>query len=147
MFVLSPVKRRILYVTVFELIAIAATTVLLMLLSGSDAQGSLPIAIAISAIAVAWNYSYNLLFERMEARQQREGRSLMLRVGHAFGFEFGLCVIIIPIYMVWYSVSFWKALQMEAALLLFFLVYTFIFTYIFDLIFELPNYKTQTEER
>jgi uncharacterized membrane protein len=42
--------------------------------------------------------------------------------------------------MVWYSVGFWKAFQMEAVLLLFFLIYTFVFTYIFDLIFALPNH-------
>ncbi|MFK4825892.1 PACE efflux transporter [Paenochrobactrum sp. BZR 588] len=146
MFVLSPVKRRILYVAVFEIIAIAASTILLMLLSGTDAQGSLPIATVISLIAVAWNYTYNWLFEKMEVSRKSEGRSLILRIGHALGFEFGLFVIIIPIYMAWYSVSFWKAFQMEAALLLFFLIYTFVFTYIFDLIFSLPNYKTQTEE-
>ncbi|MGU3575177.1 PACE efflux transporter [Brucellaceae bacterium C25G] len=147
MFVLSPVKRRILYVTVFELIAIATSTLLLMLLSGSDVQGSLPIATVISFIAVTWNYTYNLLFEKLEAMRQAEGRSLLTRIVHTFGFEFGLCVIIVPIYMAWYSVDFWKALQMEAALLLFFLIYTFVFTYIFDLIFSLPNYKAQAEEQ
>lgn len=146
MFVLSPLKRRIIYVTFFELTAIAASTILLMLLSGSDMQGSLPIATAISLIAVAWNYTYNFFFEKMEARRQSNGRSLVTRICHAFGFEFGLFVIIIPIYMAWYSVSFWKALEMEAALLLFFLIYTFVFTYIFDIIFSLPNYKKQIEE-
>lgn len=146
MFVLSPVKRRILYVAVFEIIAIAASTALLMLLSGSDVQGSLPIATAISLIAVAWNYTYNLLFEKVEAMRQSEGRTLITRISHAFGFEFGLFVIIIPIYMAWYSVGFWKAFEMEAVLLLFFLIYTFVFTYVFDMIFSLPNYKTQAEK-
>lgn len=146
MFVLSPVKRRILYVAVFEIIAIAASTALLMLLSGSDVQGSLPIATAISLIAVAWNYTYNFLFEKMEAMRQSEGRTLITRIGHTLGFEFGLFVIIIPIYMAWYSVGFWKAFEMEAVLLLFFLIYTFVFTYIFDMIFSLPNYKTQAEK-
>lgn len=139
MFVLQPLKRRILYVATFEIIAIILSTLLLMYLSGGDAQGSLPVAVVISVIAVVWNYTYNLAFEKWEARRKATGRSLFVRMCHAFGFEFGLFVIIIPIYMVWYSVGFWMAFQMEAVLLLFFLIYTFVFTYIFDTIFALPQ--------
>ncbi|WP_439271245.1 PACE efflux transporter [Pseudochrobactrum sp. HB0163] len=139
MFVLSPTKRRILYVSVFEIIAIIASTFLLMLLSGGSAENSLPIAVLISLIAVTWNYTYNFLFEKWEARRKAAERSLIVRMCHAFGFEFGLCVMIIPLYMVWYAVGFWKAFEMEAVLLLFFLIYTFVFTYIFDMIFALPN--------
>lgn len=146
MFVLSPLKRRILYVTTFEIIAIIASTILLMFLSGGDAEGSLPIAVVISLIAVTWNYTYNLMFEKWEARRKATDRSLMVRMGHAFGFEFGLFVIIIPIYMAWYAVGFWRAFQMEAVLLLFFLIYTFVFTYIFDTIFALPNRSAQAEK-
>ncbi len=146
MFVLSPLKRRIIYVTIFEIIAIAASTLLLMFLSGGDAQGSLPIAVVISLIAVTWNYTYNLMFEKWEASRQVAGRSFAVRAGHAFGFEFGLCLIIVPIYMAWYSVGFWKAFQMEAVLLLFFLIYTFVFTYIFDLIFALPRHAVVPAE-
>lgn len=139
MFVLKPVKRRILYVSMFEILAIALSTMLLMMLSGHDAQNSLPIATVISIVAVVWNYVYNLLFERWEAKRHSDGRTLLVRMLHASGFEFGLFVIIIPMYMVWYSVNFWKAFQMEVVLLLFFLIYTFVFTYIFDTIFALPR--------
>ncbi len=145
MFELKPLKRRIIYVGTFELIAIAASTLLLMFLSGGDAQGSLPVAVAVSLIAVMWNYTFNLMFEKWEARRQSTGRSVWVRIAHAFIFEFGLFVIIIPIYMVWYSVGFWKAFQMEAVLLLFFLIYTFVFTYIFDMIFTLPQAMVAAE--
>ncbi len=146
MFVLHPLKRRILYVSVFEIIAIIASTLLLMVLSGGSAENSLPVAVVISLIAVTWNYTYNLMFEKWEAKRKATDRSLAVRISHAFGFEFGLCVIIIPIYMAWYAVGFWKAFQMEAVLLLFFLIYTFVFTYIFDLIFALPNSVAATEK-
>ena len=139
MFVLHPLKRRILYVTTFEIIAIFASTTLLMLLSGGAAVDSLPIAVVVSLIAVAWNYTYNLLFEKWEAIRKATDRSIWVRIGHALGFQFGLVLIIIPIYMAWYSVGFWKAFQMEAVLLLFFLGYVFVFTYLFDNIFALPN--------
>ncbi|WOC17395.1 PACE efflux transporter [Pseudochrobactrum sp. MP213Fo] len=142
MFVLPPLKRRILYVGTFEIIAIAASTVILMMLSGSDVEGSLPIATVISLIAVAWNYTYNLFFEKWEAKRQATDRSLMVRIVHASLFELGLCLIIVPLYMAWYSVGFWLAFQMEAVLLFFFLVYTFVFTYIFDMIIALPQSVT-----
>lgn len=146
MFVLHPLKRRILYVTIFEIIAIIASTILLMFLSGGDAENSLPIAVVISLIAVTWNYTYNLMFEKWEAKRMATDRSFGVRIGHAFGFEFGLFVIIIPIYMAWYAVGFWKAFQMEAVLLFFFLAYVFVFTYIFDMIFALPNRAAVTEK-
>lgn len=146
MFVLQPLKRRILYVTIFEIIAIIASTILLMFLSGGDAESSLPIAVVISLIAVTWNYTYNLMFEKWEASRKATDRSIWVRMGHAFGFEFGLCLIIVPIYMAWYAVGFWKAFQMEAVLLLFFLIYTFVFTYIFDTIFALPNSVATAEK-
>lgn len=145
MYALNPVIRRIVYVLIFEILAIISSTYLLMLLSGSDAQGSLPIAIAISVVAVVWNYTYNLLFEQWEARRKATSRSLLVRVCHAFGFEFGLCVIIIPLYMVWYKVGFMIALQMEIALLIFFLIFTFVFTYIFDSIFALPHHQANNQ--
>lgn len=146
MFVLHPLKRRILYVTTFEIIAIFASTALLMFLSGGEALDSLPIAVVVSLIAVAWNYTYNLLFEKWEATRKETDRSILLRIGHALGFQFGLVLIIIPIYMTWYAVGFWKAFQMEAVLLLFFLIYVFVFTFIFDVIFTLPNRGSVAEK-
>ena len=63
MFVLKPRLRRITYVTAFEVIAIALSTVLLTILSGGPATNSLPIAITVSGIAVFWNYVFNVMFE------------------------------------------------------------------------------------
>lgn len=146
MFVLHPLKRRILYVSTFEIIAIFASTALLMFLSGGEAIDSLPIAVVVSLIAVAWNYTYNLLFEKWEAAQKMTDRSIWVRIGHALGFQFGLVLIIIPIYMAWYAVGFWKAFQMEAVFLVFFLIYVFVFTYIFDMIFALSNRAAVAEK-
>lgn len=63
---LSPLARRITYVVVFEIFAIAFATMLLATLSGGEAQGSLPVAVASSVAAVVWNFIYNTLFERWE---------------------------------------------------------------------------------
>ncbi|WP_201578378.1 PACE efflux transporter [Psychrobacter okhotskensis] len=138
MITLSPLKRRILYVTVFELIAIIASTLVLMKLSGGDAAESLPVAVMVSLAAVIWNFLYNTAFEAWERRKQVTKRTLFIRSIHAIGFEGGLVLICLPLYMIWYEVGLIKAFMMEAALLLFFLVYTFIFTLGFDKIFTLP---------
>ncbi len=67
-------------------------------------------------------------------------RTLLIRSVHAIGFEGGLVLICLPLYMLWYDVGLVAAFMMEAALLLYFLVYTFIFTLVFDKIFTLPHH-------
>lgn len=129
---LSPFARRVSYVVVFEVFAIALATLLLMSLSGGNAHGSLPVAAASSLAAVIWNFIYNTFFERWELSRNIQTRSLGVRVGHAMGFEGGLVVILIPLFMWWYQVGPFEALKMEVALLVFFLVFTFVFTWIFD---------------
>lgn len=141
---LSPFKRRITYVALFETFAILFATVLLMFLSGGDAQESLPVATIVSITAVIWNYIYNTMFESWERRNQVMDRTFRVRCLHTMGFEGGLIIICLPIYMLWYQVGVWKAFTMEAALLLFFLVYTFVFTLIFDKIVPLPHLQQNT---
>lgn len=141
MLTLNPLPRRILYVTLFEGVAIVLATLLLALLSGGNPAGNLPVAIAASTVAVAWNFAYNTGFEAWERRRALATmgggivtRSLGVRVLHTLGFEGGLVLLLIPLFMWWYSVGVMTALAMEAALLVFFLVYTFVFTWVFDLL-------------
>lgn len=140
MITLSPLKRRLVYVTVFEIIAIISSTLVLMWLSHSDVSESLPVAVMMSLAAVIWNFIYNTAFEAWERRKRVKHRTVWIRSVHAFGFEGGLVIICLPLYMIWYDVGLVKAFMMEIALLLFFLVYTFTFTLIFDKIFTLPHH-------
>jgi uncharacterized membrane protein len=141
---LSPIKRRLVYVTVFEIIAIILSTLVLMLLSNSSVAESLPVAVMVSLAAVIWNFIYNTAFENWERRKQVTQRTFFIRSAHAIGFEGGLVLICLPLYMIWYDVGFIQAFMMEAALLLFFLVYTFLFTLGFDKIFTLPHQYKNT---
>jgi uncharacterized membrane protein len=134
---LSPIKRRLIYIFVFEITAILLSTMVLMLLSDRNVQASLPVAIIISTAAVIWNYLFNTAFEYWEVRKQIKNRTLAVRSLHAIGFEGGLVLICLPLYMIWYQVGPWTAFKMEAVLLLFFLVYTFVFTLLFDQVFTL----------
>lgn len=136
---LSPIKRRLIYVGVFELFGILFATLVLMALSGGDAQNSLPVAIIVSSAAVTWNYIYNTLFESWECRKHIMARTIKIRCLHAIGFEGGLFLFCLPVYMLWYGVGLWQAISMQTALLVFFLVYTFVFTLLFDKVFTLPH--------
>ncbi|PUA28658.1 MAG: hypothetical protein B0W54_15395 [Cellvibrio sp. 79] len=132
------VKRRVIYVGLYEFIAIVLSAILLKLMSGAGVAESLGLAVAASAVAIIWNLLFNSLFERWEASRKQQGRTLGVRILHAIGFEGGLLVFLIPLVAWWYSVSFWQALLLDLGLLIFFLVYTFVFTWAFDRIFGLP---------
>ena len=130
--------RRVLYVTLYELIAIAVATAGLAQLSGQGAGHSSVVAVAASAIAVLWNVVFNWAFERWEARQPVRGRSVARRVAHAIGFEGGLVFTLVPLFAWWFGVSLWHAFVMDLGLIVFFLCYTFVFNWVFDHLFGLP---------
>lgn len=132
------IKRKVVYITLYEIIAITMSTTGLALLSGAGMGHASVAAIAASAIAVIWNLVYNTLFERWEARQAKRGRSVLRRVAHAIGFEGGLVITLVPLFAWWLEISLWQAFVLDLGLIVFFLVYTFVFNLAFDKIFGLP---------
>jgi uncharacterized membrane protein len=131
------VKRRVVYVGLYELIAIILSAILLELMSGGGAS-SVGIAVVASALAIVWNLVFNYGFEYWEKHRKTKGRSIGVRVLHALGFEGGLALFLLPIISWWLNVSIMEALMLEAGLLIFFLVYTFVFNWVFDAVFGLP---------
>ncbi len=132
------VKRRVVYVTLYEIIAILIVTVALWMLGHESGHAGIA-AIVSSGIAIVWNVTWNWLFERWEARQSKKGRSIRRRIAHAVGFEAGLVLAIVPFFAWWLNISLWEALVLDAGLIVFFLVYTFVFNLAFDTIFGLPT--------
>ncbi|PZO19958.1 MAG: hypothetical protein DCF26_04420 [Burkholderiales bacterium] len=132
------ILRRVVYIGLYEAVAIALAGVGLMLMSGQSLLDSGALAIATSSVAVVWNLVFNTFFERWEARQSTTGRSVKRRVLHAVSFEIGLIVMLVPLIAWWLGVSLWQALVMDMALVVFFLVYTFAFNWAFDEVFGLP---------
>lgn len=136
--IMQGLKRKIIYVSLFELFAIALTSSFLMLLAGHDATHSGVAAIASSTIAVVWNFIYNGLFEAWEARQATRGRGMARRAAHAIGFEGGLVLILVPLFAWWLDITLWEALVLDIGLVVFFMIYTFLFSLAFDRVFGLP---------
>lgn len=132
MFYLKPRSRKLVYAITFETLAILLSTVLLAILSQSQSHNSLPVAIAVSVIALIWNYIFNSFFELIESKLKIKKRTVMVRLTHAISFELGLFFFTIPLYMWWYNVDFIKAISMEITILVFFFVYTYLFTLAFD---------------
>ena len=131
-------KRKVVYVSLFELIAVGLTSSVLVLLMGHDIGHASTAAVASSVVAVVWNFVYNCMFEAWEARQAVRGRSWMRRAAHALGFEGGLVVILVPLFAWWLGISLWEAFVLDLGLVLFFMFYTFLFSLAFDRIFGLP---------
>lgn len=132
------IRRKVVYITLYEAIAIACSSAGLALLTDSGVGHASLAAVAASLIAVGWNLTYNSLFERWEAQQTRKGRSLLRRVVHAVGFESGLVIILVPLFAWWLGITLWEAFVLDLGLIVFFLVYTFLFNLAFDRLFGLP---------
>ena len=132
------IQRKIVYVTLYEGLAIVSASFGLAWMSGEGLGHSGVLAAIASAIAIVWNLAFNTLFERWESRQVVRGRSLQRRIAHAIGFEGGLAVVLVPVFAWWLNIGLWDALVMDIGLLLYFLVYTFAFNWCFDRVFGLP---------
>ena len=130
-------KRRIVYVTAYEGIAILATTAAMVLL-GFGAGHAGAASVMASAVAVGWNLAWNALFEAWEARQPVGGRGLGRRIAHAIGFEGGLLFFLVPLMAWWLDIGLVEAFVLDLGFLAFFLVYTFAFNLGFDRVFGLP---------
>ena len=135
---LSPTRRRILQAVLYELGAVALVAPTLGLVFGASAASSLALAVVLSTVALAWNYVFNALFERWEARQVVKGRSWWRRLVHGVGFEGGLATLLIPMMAWWLQISLFEALLAELGFLVLFFVYAIVYTWSFDKIFGLP---------
>src|SRR6218665_113517 len=135
---LEGVWGGVIYVALYELIAIVVVTDGLTWLTGQSAGHSGVVAVATSAIAVLWNLLFNWAFKHWESRQTVRGRNVRRRIAHAVGFEGGLVVILVPILAFLFFITLWQAFVMDLALVIFFLGYTFVFNWMFDQLFGLP---------
>lgn len=133
------IKRRVVYVGLYELVAIILSAILLKMISSANAADSIGLAVAASAIAILWNFAFNHGFELWEKHRKQQGRSLGIRVLHAVGFESGLVIFLVPVLAWWLDISLIEAFIVDLGLLAFFLFYTFAFNWVFDAVFGLPT--------
>lgn len=135
---MSPVVRRVVYVTAYEGLAILFSTLIFLLLGHGGGEAGLSAIIA-SAVAVAWNFVFTTAFEWWETRNPVKGRSVARRIAHAVLFEGGLCVVLTPVLALTLGISLLEAFITNFGLLVYFLVYTYGFNLGFDRLFGLPE--------
>lgn len=139
----SPMQRRVVYAVVFEALAIVFTTLILAAL-GNSAGSSAIVGVVSSVVALLWNMLFNTLFEWWERRSGHTGRPLWVRLLHAFLFEAGLVVFLVPAVALILQVNLWEAFLYELALIIFFLVYNAVYAWCFDRVFGLPDSAQKT---
>ena len=135
---MNPRTRRILQAVLYEAIAVAFLGPALSLVFERPLVSTLSLALLMSAVALAWSYVFNSLFERWESRQRVGGRSPQRRFIHALGFEGGLVILLVPLMAGWLRISWIQALLADIGTLVVFFVYSVAFTWLFDRIFGLP---------
>jgi uncharacterized membrane protein len=132
------VKRRIVYVSSYEVIGMIISSVGLAFLAGDSVEHTGPLSVMITTIAVTWNFIYNVLYEKWEAGQSSNIRTVKRRVGHAIGFQFTLVLFLIPLIAWWMDISLIAAFWLDVAFIIIIPIYTFIFNWSFDKLFGLP---------
>ncbi|CND87970.1 PACE efflux transporter [Yersinia nurmii] len=132
-------KRKLVYVTAYEIIGLVISALGLALLSGTSPGNTGPLSVMITTIAVSWNFVYNYIFEFWESRQVSRTRTVKRRVLHAIGFQLTLVMYLIPLIAWWMNISLREAFYLDLALIVLIPCYTFIFNWLFDRIFGLPS--------
>ncbi|MFA0403086.1 MULTISPECIES: PACE efflux transporter [unclassified Vibrio] len=105
-------KERMLHMVLFEVFA-------LIMMAG--------LALAMSLIAMAWNYVYDKIFGA-----DRTKRTKKTRVLHGLGFELGLMTVTLPVLMWVLQLDFLTVLIMDIGLVIFFVLYAIAFNWAYD---------------
>lgn len=125
----------ILSAILYEIIGSSLSTLLLILFTHRDFQGTFIMSIIISGIALFWNMIFNYLFDLYLIKKQGHiAKSKFDRLLHGLGFELVFAILSLSFIMYYLQVGFVEALYIEAFFLIFFLIYTVIYTYIYDMI-------------
>jgi uncharacterized membrane protein len=139
-------KRKVTYVATYEALAFLFGTLGFFSFSDSSLERASALAVFGSLFAVSWNFAYNTMFERWEAKRLTRGRGFGRRVLHAVGFEIGFLVVLLPIAAWWLEISYLHSFALNLGLNIFFLAYTFSFTWCFDRVFGLPSSAAATND-
>lgn len=124
-------KERIFHVLLFELIALVLLTILAVFITGDSVLKMTGLAVALSVIAMCWNYIYNLGFDKIYG-SNRIKRSLSVRLIHGGAFELGMMIISFPVIMWWLAMGFWQVLLLDIGAVAFFLLYSILYNWVYD---------------
>lgn len=134
------VADRIRHAVCFEIIGVILVGPLAGWLFNTSMFRVGALALALSLVAMVWNYVYNLWFDHALWRLRgRVGKTLTERIVHALVFEFGMLLLTLPLVMWWLGYDLLRALTMSLSLMVFYLVYTYIYNLAYDWLFPVPE--------
>lgn len=135
---------RIRHAILFELIGLVLLIGGGAILTGFDAHALGVIGVVSSLVATAWNYVYNLMFDRAMLRLR--GSTLKthpIRALHALLFEGGLLVLLLPFVAWMLGVSLWQAFLFDLGIAVFYIVYGYAYNWAYDRVFPVPDARAE----
>lgn len=137
-------RDRIRHAISFELIGLAIVIPLGAWAFGRPAHEIGVIGVASATLATLWNYLYNLIFDHaMQRLRGTTQKTVPIRVMHAFLFEAGLLVVLLPLFAWYLGIGLWEAFLMDVSFAVFYLCYAFVFNWAYDRLFPLPEWKNR----
>ncbi|CAL9402144.1 hypothetical protein SUDANB67_02668 [Nocardiopsis dassonvillei] len=133
------VKRKLVYVSGYEILGLAVGTAVMSLLTGESPATTGPLALMITCVATVWNLVFNYLFEAWERRQRDRTRTVRRRVLHAVGFQLTLVCFLIPLIAWWLEITLLQAFVLDLVFIVYIPFYTFAYNWAFDRIFGVPS--------
>lgn len=134
---------RIRHTILFEVFAIVTATPIVIWITGQPIEKAGGLAILMSLIAMAWNFSFNMLFDRYLERIGHKGnKTVKQRLVHGLAFEGGLVIIALPLIAYWLDMSLLAAFIMDIGSMLFFMVYAIAYNWLYDHVFPITDEST-----
>lgn len=131
---------RIRHAVLFELIGLVFLIGGGAILTGFDPKSLGVIGVVSSLIATAWNYVYNLAFDRAMLRLRGSVvKTHPIRALHALLFEGGLLVLLLPFVAWMLRVSLWRAFLFDIGIAAFYIVYGYAYNWVYDRVFPIPE--------
>ncbi|QIW16854.1 hypothetical protein A4G20_05030 [Pasteurellaceae bacterium RH1A] len=124
-------KERLFHSVLFELGAIAVSSLLVLAFSNVETGTALSAGIAMAIMAMVWNFVFNYGFDKIFTAP-RETRGLGLRIFHTISFEAGLLIFTIPMIAYLLDLSLWQAFLADVGLTVVITVYALIFNWVYD---------------
>ncbi len=125
--------ERVIHALLFEVIALILFTLVAVFVTDKGLAEMTGLAVALSLIAMAWNFLYNLLFDKVYGTD-RLARTFNMRITHGLGFELGMVVLTFPVMMYVLQQSFLEVLLLDMGAVVFFLVYAISFNWAYDVL-------------
>ncbi|MBF0785057.1 PACE efflux transporter [Muribacter muris] len=125
------VGERIFHSVLFELGAIAVSTVVVLGVGNVQTETAIGTSVVMAIMAMVWNFAFNYVFDTFFTGK-REARSFGLRLFHTLSFEGGLLLFTVPVIAYLLNLTLWQALLADIGLTLLITLYALLFNWAYD---------------